>query len=74
MDYYRTTSIFMKNLGYNYEEHGYIKIPNTNGEFYTHAKPEVIKGISEKMLQIANKYGVKLSTRAEPGVMPGITK
>lgn len=74
MDYYRTTSIFMKNLGYNYEEHGYIKIPNTNGEFYTHAKPEVIKGISEKMLQIANKYGVKLSTCAEPGVMPGITK
>lgn len=74
MDYYRTTSIFMKNLGYNYEEHGYIKVPNTNGEFYTHAKPEIIKGISEKMLQIANKYGVKLSTCAEPGVMPGITK
>lgn len=74
MDYYRTTSIFMKNLGYNYEEHGYIKVPNTNGEFYTHAKPEVIKHISEKMLQIANKYGVKLSTCAEPGVMPGITK
>lgn len=74
MDYYRTTSIFMKNLGYNYEEHGYIKVPNTNGEFYTHAKPEVIKGISEEMLQIANKYGVKLSTCAEPGVMPGITK
>lgn len=74
MDYYKTTSIFMKNLGYNYEEHGYIKVPNTNGEFYTHAKPEVIKHISEKMLQIANKYGVKLSTCAEPGVMPGITK
>lgn len=74
MDYYRTTSIFMKNLGYNYEYNGYIKVPNTNGEFYTHAKPEVIKGISEKMLQIANKYGVKLSTCAEPGVMPGITK
>lgn len=74
MDYYRTTSIFMKNLGYDYEKHGYIKVPNTNGEFYTHAKPEVIKGISEKMLQIANKYGVKLSTCAEPDVMPGITK
>lgn len=74
MDYYKTTSIFMKNLGYNYEEHGYIKVPNTNGEFYTHAEPGVIKRISEKMLQIANKYGVKLSTCAEPGVMPGITK
>lgn len=74
MDYYRTTSIFMKNLGYNYEEHGYIKVPNTNGEFYTHAEPKVIKRISEEMLQIANKYGVKLSTCAEPGVMPGITK
>lgn len=72
MDYYRTTSIFMKNLGYDYEKHGYIK--RSDGEFYTHAKPEVIKGISEKMLQIANKYGVKLSTCAEPGVMPGITK
>lgn len=74
MDYYRTTSIFMKNLGYDYEKHGYVKVPNTNGGFYTHAKPEVIKGISEKMLQIANKYGVKLSTCAEPCVMPGITK
>lgn len=72
MDYYRTTSIFMKNLGYDYEKHGYIK--RSDGEFYTHAKPEVIKDISEKMLQIANKYGVKLSTCAEPGVMPGITK
>lgn len=72
MDYYRTTSIFMKNLGYDYERHGYIK--RSDGEFYTHAKPEVIKGISEKMLQIANKYGVKLSTCAEPGVIPGITK
>lgn len=72
MDYYRTTSIFMKNLGYNYEEHGYVK--NSNGEFYTHAKSEVIKGISEKMLQIANKYGVKLSTCAEPGAIPGISK
>ena len=72
MDYYKTTSIFMKNLGYNYEEHGYVK--NSNGEFYTHAKPEVIKGISEKMLQIANKYGVKLSTCAEPGAIQGISK
>lgn len=72
MDYYRTTSIFMKNLGYDYEKHGYVK--RSDGEFYTHAKPEVIKGISEKMLQIANKYGVKLSTCAEPGVIPGITK
>ena len=72
MDYYRTTSIFMKNLGYDYEKHGYVK--RSDGEFYTHAKPEVIKGISEKKLQIANKYGVKLSTCAEPGVMPGITK
>lgn len=71
MDYYKTTSIFMKNLGYNYEEY-YVK--RDGGEFYTHARPDVIKGISEKMLQIANKYGVKLSTCAEPGVMPGITK
>ena len=71
MDYYKTTSIFMKNLGYNYEKY-YIK--RDGGEFYTHARPDVIKGISEKMLQIANKYGVKLSTCAEPGVMPGITK
>ena len=71
MDYYKTTSIFMKNLGYNYEKY-YVK--RDGGEFYTHARPDVIKGVSEKMLQIANKYGVKLSTCAEPGVMPGITK
>lgn len=71
MDYYRTTSVFMKNLGYNYEKY-YDK--RDNGEFYTHARPDVIKGVSEKMLQIANKYGVKLSTCAEPGVIPGISK
>lgn len=71
MDYYKTTSVFMKNLGYNYEEY-YDK--RNNGEFYTHARPDVIKGVSEKMLQIANKYGVKLSTCAEPGVIPGISK
>lgn len=72
MDYYRTTSIFMKNLGYDYEKNGYEKLPN--GEFKPNAKPEIVKGISEKMLQIANKYGVKLSTCAEPGVIPGISK
>lgn len=71
MDYYKTTSVFMKNLGYNYEEY-YDK--RNNGEFYTNARPDVIKGVSEKMLQIANKYGVKLSTCAEPGVIPGISK
>lgn len=71
MDYYSTTSIFMKNLGYNYEKY-YNK--RDSGEFYTHARPDVIKGVSEKMLKIANKYGVKLSTCAEPGVIPGISK
>lgn len=72
MDYYRTTSIFMKNLGYDYEKNGYEKLPD--GNFKPNAKPEIVKGISEKMLQIANKYGVKLSTCAEPGVIPGISK
>ncbi len=72
MDYYRTTSIFMQNLGYDYEKNGYEKLPD--GEFKRHAKSEIVKGVSEKMLQIANKYGVKLSTCAEPGVIPGISK
>lgn len=72
MDYYRTTSIFMKNLGYDYEKNGYEKLPD--GNFKPNAKPEIVKGVSEKMLQIANKYGVKLSTCAEPGVIPGISK
>lgn len=72
MDYYRTTSIFMKNLGYDYEKNGYEKLPD--GNFKPNVKPEIVKGISEKMLQIANKYGVKLSTCAEPGVIPGISK
>lgn len=72
MDYYRTTSIFMKNLGYDYEKNGYEKLPD--GNFKPNAKPEIVKGISEKMLQIANKYGVKLSTCAEPGIIPGISK
>ena len=72
MDYYRTTSIFMKNLGYDYKKNGYEKL--TNGEFKPNASPEKVKRISEEMLKIANKYGVKLSTCAEPGVIPGISK
>ena len=72
MDYYRTTSIFMKNLGYDYEKNGYEKL--ANGEFKPNANPEKVKRISEEMLKIANKYGVKLSTCAEPGVIPGISK
>lgn len=72
MDYYRTTSIFMKNLGYDYEKNGYEKL--ANGEFKHNASPEKVKRISEEMLKIANKYGVKLSTCAEPGVIPGISK
>ena len=72
MDYYRTTSIFMKNLGYDYEKNGYEKL--ANGEFKPNASPEKVKRISEEMLKIANKYGVKLSTCAEPGVIPGISK
>lgn len=72
MDYYRTTSIFMKNLGYDYEKNGYEKL--ANGEFKPNASPEKVKRISKEMLKIANKYGVKLSTCAEPGVIPGISK
>ena len=72
MDYYRTTSIFMKNLGYDYEKNGYEKL--ANGEFKPNASPKKVKRISEEMLKIANKYGVKLSTCAEPGVIPGISK
>lgn len=72
MDYYRTTSIFMKNLGYDYEKNGYEKL--ANGEFKPNASKEKVKRISEEMLKIANKYGVKLSTCAEPGVIPGISK
>lgn len=72
MDYYRTTSIFMKNLGYDYEKNGYEKL--ANGEFKPNASQEKVKRISEEMLKIANKYGVKLSTCAEPGVIPGISK
>lgn len=72
MDYYRTTSIFMKNLGYDYEKNGYEKL--ANGEFKPNASPEKVKRISEEMLKIANKYRVKLSTCAEPGVIPGISK
>lgn len=72
MDYYRTTSIFMKNLGYDYEKNQYEKL--ANGEFKPNASPEKVKRISEEMLKIANKYGVKLSTCAEPGVITGISK
>lgn len=42
--------------------------------FTTHANNDVIRSVSENMLKIANKYGVNLSTCAEPGVISGISK
>lgn len=70
LDYYKTTSKFMEELGYDYSKY-FDK--NDSGFYFTHARMDVIKGIAEKMLGIAKKYNLDLSTCAEPCRMNGIS-
>nr|DAE41946.1 MAG TPA: protein of unknown function (DUF1848) [Bacteriophage sp.] len=70
LDYYKTTSKFMEDLGYDYSKY-FDK--NNSGFYFTHARVDVIKGIAEKMLNIARKYNLDLSTCAEPCRMDGIS-
>ena len=58
MDWYSTTSKYMTELGYDYS-----KYYNVNER---HAKAEVRTHIENKLLGIAKKYGVTLSSCAEP--------
>lgn len=66
MDQYSTTKKFMEELGYDYSK------------FYDskslHARPEVLQSIENKMLELKNKYGVNMSTCAEPFNVEGISK
>ena len=66
MDQYSTTKQFMERLGYDYS-----KYYDGNS---LHAKPEVQQRIANIMLQFKDKYGVNLSTCAEPMAIPGISK
>ena len=70
LDYYKTTAKFMEQLGYDYSKY-FDK--NKSGVYFTHAKSEIIKGIAEKMLAIAKKYNLDLSSCAEPCRMDGIS-
>ena len=56
----------MEKLGYNYDN-WYPKVGR-------HANPEVISQIEEVMLQLSQKYGINLSTCAEPIVKEGISQ
>lgn len=66
MDQYSTTKRFMEELGYDYSK------------FYDskslHARPEILQSIENKMLELKNKYGVNMSTCAEPFNVEGISK
>lgn len=66
MDQYSTTKKFMEELGYDYSK------------FYDskslHARPEVLQSIENKMLELKNKYGVNMSTCAEPFNIEGISQ
>lgn len=66
MDQYSTTKKFMEELGYDYSK------------FYDskslHARPEILQSIENKMLELKNKYGVSMSTCAEPFNVEGISK
>lgn len=66
MDQYKTTKHFMENLGYDYSKY------YDSGKL--HARDEVLKGIAQKMLEFKDKYGVNLSTCAEPMSIGGISK
>lgn len=70
LDYYKTTAKFMEQLGYNYSKY-FDK--NKSGVYFTHAKSEIIKRIAEKMLAIAKKYNLDLSSCAEPCRIDGIS-
>ena len=65
MDQYSTTKQFMERLGYDYS-----KYYDGNS---LHAKPEVQQRIANIMLGFKDKYGVNLSTCAEPMALPGIS-
>lgn len=66
MDQYSTTKKYMEQLGYDYSKYYDSKS--------LHARPEIQQGIAQKMLEFAKKYGVRLSTCAEPMAIPGIEK
>lgn len=66
MDQYKTTKQFMEQLGYDYSLY-------YDGNSL-HAKPEVQQRIASIMLGFKEKYGVNLSTCAEPMAIPGISK
>lgn len=66
MDQYSTTRQFMINLGYDYSK--YYK------EGSLHANQDVVQSISEFMATLGVRYGVKLSTCAEPINLPTISK
>lgn len=66
MDQYSTTKKFMEELGYDYSKYYDAKS--------LHARTSVLQEIEVMMLNLANKYGVKLSTCAEPFNISGISK
>ena len=65
MDQYSTTKQFMERLGYDYS-----KYYDGNS---LHAKPEIQQRIANIMLGFKDKYGVNLSTCAEPMAISGIS-
>lgn len=78
LDYYSTTAKYMQQLGYDYAKYGYDTTPHrtqTGRVYYnTDASKEVIDKIADKMLELANKYGIRLSTCAESVAREGISK
>lgn len=66
MDQYSTTKRFMEELGYDYSKY-------YDGKSL-HARADVVQRIENRMLELKNKYGVKMSTCAEPFNIEGISK
>ena len=77
----KSTEEYLGALGYDFSKYYdlapidlYDKKHNGNSKYQKHAKVDVINEIAKRMLEITNKYGVKLGTCAEEINIPGISK
>jgi hypothetical protein len=64
----------MRNLGYDFSIYYNTGNGTINGKPTFHAKPDVLNNIATKMLQLSEKYNLKLYTCAEPLAIAGISK
>lgn len=66
LDWYANSARALReNCGYDYAQHGYAWTTNAKGKRVMALRRDRMQAILDKMVEIADKYGVKLSTCAE---------